>query len=138
MKVCVVGCGAVGSIFAAHLARGGEAEVYAYDVAKDHVDAIRKNGLRLSGAADFTVPLQAPTDAHELPPCDFGIVATKSTHTRSAIEKTAHLFSGGAPCAPYRMASAMRRFWRNTFPRDPWNYLSGRAHHRTRTRRIRH
>jgi 2-dehydropantoate 2-reductase len=96
MKVCVVGCGAVGSIFAAHLARAGEAEVYAYDVAKDHVDAIRQHGLRLSGAADFTAPVKASSNAHELPPCDFGIVATKSIHTRSAIEQTAHLFTGNS------------------------------------------
>ena len=31
MKVCVVGCGAVGSLFAAHLAKAGEVEVWAYD-----------------------------------------------------------------------------------------------------------
>jgi 2-dehydropantoate 2-reductase len=92
MKVCIVGCGAVGSIFAAHLARHGEAQVYAYDLATEHVAAIRRNGLRLSGAADFTAAVRATTDAREIPPCDFGIVATKSLHTRSAIEQTAHLF----------------------------------------------
>ncbi len=100
MKVCVVGCGAVGSIFAAHLARAGEAEVYAFDVAKEHVDAICRHGLRLSGAAEFTAPVKASADARELPACDFGIVATKSTHTRAAIEKTAHLFpEGSAVCS---------------------------------------
>jgi 2-dehydropantoate 2-reductase len=93
MKVCVVGCGAVGSIFAAHLAKRDEAEVYAYDVSKDHVEAIRKKGLRLSGAADFTAPVRATTDAKEIPVCDFGIIATKSTHTRGAIEQTAHIFN---------------------------------------------
>jgi len=92
MKICVVGCGAVGSIFAAYLARKGEAEVYAYDVAKEHVEAIQKHGLRISGAADFTAPVKATTNAHEIPVCDFGIVATKSTHTRTAIAATAHLF----------------------------------------------
>lgn len=92
MRVCVVGCGAVGSIFAAHLARRGEVEVYAYDVAKDHVEAIQRNGLRLSGAADFTAPVRATADAHAIPPCDFGIVATKSNYTRIAIDQTAHLF----------------------------------------------
>ena len=51
MKVCVIGCGAVGSLFAAHLAKAGEVEVWAYDLWKEHTDAIRKNGLRLSGAA---------------------------------------------------------------------------------------
>ncbi|HEV2617531.1 MAG TPA: ketopantoate reductase family protein [Candidatus Acidoferrales bacterium] len=92
MKICVVGCGAVGSIFAAHLARKGEAEVYAYDVSKEHVEAIQKNGLRISGAADFTAPIKATTDPHEIPLCDFGIIATKSTHTRPAIAATAHIF----------------------------------------------
>jgi len=92
MKICVVGCGAVGSLFAAHLAKAGEAEVWAYDVWKEHTDAIRKNGLRLSGAADFVAKVNATSDAKELPRCDYGIVATKAIHTRGAIEQTAHIF----------------------------------------------
>jgi 2-dehydropantoate 2-reductase len=92
MKICVIGCGAVGSLFAAHLAKAGEAEVWAYDVWKEHIDAIRKNGLRLSGAADFTARLNATSDARELPGCDYGIVATKAIHTRSAIAQVAHAF----------------------------------------------
>ena len=92
MKICVIGCGAVGSLFAAHLAKAGEAEVWAYDVWKEHIDAIHKNGLRLSGAADFTARLNATSDARELPGCDYGIVATKAIHTRSAIAQVAHAF----------------------------------------------
>ena len=82
MKICIVGCGAIGSIFGAHLARVEGVEVHAYDVSQAHVDAINKNGLRISGAADFTARLHATTDAKQIPPCDYGIVATKSTHTR--------------------------------------------------------
>jgi 2-dehydropantoate 2-reductase len=92
LKVCVVGCGAVGSLFAAHLAQKGEAEVWAYDVWKDHTEAIRKNGLRLSGAADFTVKLNATSDSAELPRCDYGIVATKAIHTRDAIAQVGRAF----------------------------------------------
>ena len=92
LRVCIIGCGAVGSLFAAHLARKGEAEVWAYDVWKDHVDAIRANGLRISGAADFTTPLNATSNATELPRCDYGIVATKAIHTRSAIAQAARAF----------------------------------------------
>jgi len=92
MKICVIGCGAVGSLFAAHLAKAGEAEVWAYDVWKEHIEAIRKNGLRLSGAADFTARLNATSNAQELPRCDYGIVATKAIHTRSAITQVAHVF----------------------------------------------
>jgi 2-dehydropantoate 2-reductase len=92
MKICVIGCGAVGSLFAAHLARAGEAEVWAYDVWKEHTDAIRNHGLRLSGAADFTAQLHATSDPKELPRCDYGIVATKAIHTASAIAQVAHIF----------------------------------------------
>jgi 2-dehydropantoate 2-reductase len=92
MRICIVGCGAVGSLFAAHLAKAGEAEVWAYDVWREHTDAIRKNGLKLSGAADFTAELNATSDPKELPRCDYGIVATKSTHTRRAIEQAACAF----------------------------------------------
>ena len=92
MRVCIIGCGAVGSLFAAHLAKKGEVEVWAYDVWKDHVDAIRKNGLRLSGAADFTVKLNATSNASELPRCDYGIVATKAIHTKGAMAQVARAF----------------------------------------------
>jgi 2-dehydropantoate 2-reductase len=92
MRICIVGCGAVGSLFAAHLAKAGEAEVWAYDVWREHTDAIRKNGLKLSGAADFTAELNATSDPKELPRCDYGIVATTSTHTCRAIEQAACAF----------------------------------------------
>ena len=92
LRVCIVGCGAVGSLFAAHLARKGEAEVWAYDVSKDHVEAMRNHGLRISGAADFTAKLNATSDPDELPRCDYGIVATKAIHTRGAIAAVARAF----------------------------------------------
>lgn len=93
VKICIVGCGAIGSIFGAHLARLEEVEVHAYDVAKEHMRAISERGLRISGAANFTARLHATSNPGEIPVCDFGIVATKSTHTRKAIEQTAHLFT---------------------------------------------
>ena len=89
---CVVGCGAVGSLFAAHLAKAGEVEVWAYDLWKEHTDAIRKNGLRLSGAAEFTAQTECDQRSKELPRCDYGIVATKAIHTRNAIAQAAHIF----------------------------------------------
>ena len=92
MRICVIGCGAVGSLFAAHLAQAGEAEVWAYDVWKEHTDAIRTHGLRLSGAAEFTAQVKATCDPKDLPRCDYGIVATKAIHTRSAIAQVARIF----------------------------------------------
>jgi 2-dehydropantoate 2-reductase len=91
-KICIVGCGAVGGLFAAHLARHGEVEVFAYDTAAAHVAAINQRGLRISGAADFTARLKASADAKKIPACDFGIVATKAIHTRVAMEQAKSIF----------------------------------------------
>ena len=61
MRVCVVGCGAVGSLFAANLAQLDDVEVWAYDQAKEHVDAINAHGLKITGAAEFTARPRACT-----------------------------------------------------------------------------
>jgi 2-dehydropantoate 2-reductase len=95
VKVCVVGCGAVGSLFAANLSLLEDVEVWAYDLSREHVDAINEHGLRLSGAGDVLGHPHATADAGELPACDFGIVATKAMHTEAAIAATAHAFAGG-------------------------------------------
>jgi 2-dehydropantoate 2-reductase len=95
VRVCIVGCGAVGSLFAANLATLDDVEVWAYDLDGIHVDAINRDGLRLTGAGDIVGRLRATTDAAELPPCAFGIVATKAMHTDGAIAATAHAFADG-------------------------------------------
>jgi len=99
MRVCVVGCGAVGSLFAAHLATLEDVEVWAYDVVEEHVAAINAHGLRLTGRAELVAPVKASTDPGAIPACEFGIVATKSMFTAAAIAATAHVFSDGAVCS---------------------------------------
>ena len=99
MRVCIVGCGAVGSIFAANLAQLDDVEIWAYDLAQEHVDAINANGLRLSGAGEVVGKLRATSVPGELPACDFGIVATKAMRTEPAIAATAQAFADGAVCS---------------------------------------
>jgi 2-dehydropantoate 2-reductase len=96
VRIAVIGCGAVGSLFAASLAQLDDVDVWAYDVSQQHVDAINANGLRLIGAGEALGRLTATTDASTLPACDFGIVATKSMHTDAAVEAAAHAFADGA------------------------------------------
>jgi 2-dehydropantoate 2-reductase len=96
MRVCIVGCGAVGSLFAAGLAQLDDVEVWAFDLAREHVDAINASGLRISGAGELVGRLRATADAQELPPCDVGIVATKAMHTSAAVAATKHAFADGA------------------------------------------
>ena len=96
MRICIVGCGAVGSLFAAYLATLEDVEVWAFDVSHAHVDAINAGGLRLSGAGEVHAHLHATAEAANLPPCDVGIVATKAMHAEAAIAATAHAFADGA------------------------------------------
>ena len=85
MRICIVGCGAVGSLFAANLATLDDVEVWAFDLYQGHVDAIERDGLTLSGAGSVHARLRATSDPAALPPCDFGIVATKAMHADSAL-----------------------------------------------------
>jgi len=99
MRIAVIGCGAVGSLFAANLARLEDVDVWAFDPWQEHVDAINAHGLRLSGRDDVVGFLQATADPAALPQCDFGIVATKSTRTRAAMEAVAGAFAEGIVCS---------------------------------------
>ncbi len=99
MRIAVIGCGAVGSLFAANLGTLEGVEVWAYDPWREHVDAINAEGLRLSGAGDVVGRVRATADPRELPPCNLGIVATKSMHTAQAMAATAHAFADGAVCS---------------------------------------
>lgn len=96
MRICIVGCGAIGSLFAAHLAKLENIEVWAYDLDQAHVDAINANGLRLSGESTVHTYPRASSIPEDIPPCEFGIVATKSMHTGPAMESVAGIFADGA------------------------------------------
>jgi len=85
VRIAVIGCGAIGSLYAAHLARVPGVEVWAVDPWAEHADAIAARGLRVTGLADFTAEVHARTDGRDLPACDFGLVATKALHTRAAV-----------------------------------------------------
>ena len=76
-RICIAGAGAIGSLFAAHLAR--VAEVSALVRRPEHAQALREHGLRISGRADFTASLTAATSPDELDEPDLVIVACKGT-----------------------------------------------------------
>ena len=76
-RVCVVGAGTIGSLFAAHLSR--VAEVWVLCRREEQARALAAEGLRVSGKADFTASVRATADPSDLPAFDLGIVATKGT-----------------------------------------------------------
>ena len=136
MRVCVVGCGAVGSLFAANLAQLDDVEVWAYDLSQAHVDAINANGLKLVGAGEVLGHVTATVDASALPPCDFGIVATKAMHTESAIAATAHAFAEGAVASVQNGVGNEEVIAASCPSRDPRHDVPGREDPRARRRAV--
>jgi 2-dehydropantoate 2-reductase len=97
MKIAVVGTGAMGSVYAGLFAAAGH-EVWAIDRWREHVDAMRSNGLRVEGASgDRTVKVHATTDPREAGPCDLVVLATKAMHVAAAASSIDVLLKSETP-----------------------------------------
>jgi 2-dehydropantoate 2-reductase len=81
-RVCVVGGGVIGSLYAAHLSR--VADVWVLTRRLEHARALEASGLTVSGRADFTGAVHATDDPAQLPTVDVAIVATKGTELDAA------------------------------------------------------
>ena len=81
-RVCIVGAGVIGSLYAAHLAR--VADVSVLTRREEHARALREHGLRVSGRHDFVAELDATADPDALRAFDLAIVATKATDVEAA------------------------------------------------------
>ena len=91
-RVCVIGAGVIGSLYAGHLAR--ELEVSVLTRRAEHADALNADGLRISGKSDFTARVAATADPAGLPDFDLGILATKATQLEEAAGALAGRFPG--------------------------------------------
>jgi 2-dehydropantoate 2-reductase len=86
MKIAVIGCGAMGSIYAAKLAAAGN-DVLAIDQDQAGVDQINRHGLRVTGpGSDQVVPLRASTAA---PPeaMDLIVLAVKAVDVKPGAQQ---------------------------------------------------
>jgi len=102
-RVCVVGAGVIGSLYAAHLAR--VSDVWVLTRRAEHARALNEQGLRVSGKSDFTAPLRATADAAELSDVDLAIVATKATQLGEAAAKLAGHFPNATVMTIFRSTS---------------------------------
>jgi len=93
-RVCIVGCGAIGSLYAVHLAR--VVEVWAFVRREEHALALKRDGLRVSGKHEFHVSLKATSRPEEIPDCDLAIVATKARQVEESVAPVGHHFNHGA------------------------------------------
>src|SRR5712672_2533152 len=84
--ILIVGAGAIGGLYAAALAKA--ADVAVLDTNRAHVQAIRQNGLRLTGCTESVTKLEAFASAAEMGKRRFGaaIILVKSQATEAAFE----------------------------------------------------
>jgi 2-dehydropantoate 2-reductase len=87
-RVCIVGAGVIGSLFAGHLARVCEVSVLTRR--REHAEALNEHGLRVSGKSDHVAEVTATDDPAALPEFDVAIIATKA----SGLEPAAQALEG--------------------------------------------
>jgi 2-dehydropantoate 2-reductase len=91
VRVCVVGAGAIGSLYAGHLAQ--VTDVCVLTRRRDHAQALNERGLRVSGRSDLHSRVTASADPDELPAFELAIVATKANGLEPAARSLAGRFS---------------------------------------------
>ena len=91
-RVCIIGGGVIGSLFAGHLAQ--VAEVSVLTRRREHAFLLNAEGLRITGRSDLHARVTASADPAAIPEFDLGIVATKATGLEAAAAAMAGRFPG--------------------------------------------
>jgi 2-dehydropantoate 2-reductase len=86
-RICVVGAGVIGSLYAGHLAK--VADVAVLTRRPEHARALAEQGLRISGKSERDASVTATADPSELGDFDLGILATKATDLEDAATRLA-------------------------------------------------
>ncbi len=96
MKIAIIGCGAMGSIYAARLAAAGN-EVLAIDQHEPSIDQIARHGLRVTGPGyDQTVPMRAATTAPP-EPMDLIVLAVKAADVTTGARQALPMLDANTP-----------------------------------------
>lgn len=97
LPVVIWGAGAMGGSIGAALARAGT-DVLFVDRAEDHVEAMNRRGLRITGPVEaFTVPVRATNPSEVAGTFPLILLCVKSHHTREAVMQIEpHLLPHGA------------------------------------------
>ena len=101
-SVVVVGAGGMGALFGAILQEGGLA-VTLVDTNAEHVAAMKKNGLKITGfGGDRAIDVDARETGSDIDRADIILFQCKSHGTRDAASGVRHLVDKGAVCVSFQ------------------------------------
>ncbi|WMS43404.1 ketopantoate reductase family protein [Acuticoccus sp. MNP-M23] len=107
MKILVMGAGAVGGYFGARLQAAGEDVTLVARGA--HLEAIRKNGIRLeSGLGNLTQPIAATDTPADAGPADIVMFLVKLYDTAEAVEAIRPVVGAGTVVIPFQNGISAR------------------------------
>ena len=94
MKIAIIGAGAMGSIYASFLARNDN-DVLAIDIWDDHLNAIKNNGLRVSGFSGDNVVnnINVSNNIKDAIGYELFVIATKASGVGSAASELSKIIS---------------------------------------------
>lgn len=96
MKIAIIGCGAMGSVYAAKLGAAGN-DVLVIDRYQPSIDQIAAHGLRVTGPDyDQTVPLRASTTA-PTEAMDLVVIAVKAADATAGAQQALPLLGADTP-----------------------------------------
>lgn len=79
MKACIYGAGSLGTVLGAYITKNG-GEIDLINRNKAHVEALKKNGAKITGTVDMTVPVKAMTPDEMTEKYDLIILLTKQLY----------------------------------------------------------
>lgn len=95
MRYAIYGAGSLGTVLGAYITKNG-GEIDLINRNRAHVDALRKNGARITGTVEMTVPVNALTPDEMTGTYDIILLLTKQLHNAEVVGKLRdHLAADG-------------------------------------------
>lgn len=113
MSIAVFGAGAIGSLFGGYLARNNDVTLVCREL---HAAAIAKNGLTITGLANFTVRPRAVSSAAGLVPPDILFLTVKAYDTQATLEDIKKMMSPSTVLVSLQNGLGNAEVLRDAFP----------------------
>src|SRR5262245_47860503 len=119
MRIAIIGAGAMGSLFASHLAGAG-ADIWAFDIWREHVEAIRNSGLIVHrDGTSRRVDLRATSEPADAGVCDLAMVFVKFRQTAAAVQAARPMIGPSTTIVTLQNGIGNIEIIRNAYPDNP-------------------